>query len=100
MTIEKKTIKIPFDDNGNQLHSSYYATEWKDNYGFEANLEVLDYSHSRSSAVFILADSDGHEYTMSLRDFFDLIPRLEDGSIYSNWTFAKKGQNYFIVEAQ
>ena len=59
----KKIIRVPFDDDGNQMGYGESCwgqelREWKDNYEFEEPMQILTYSRGRSSVKIIVKSSN------------------------------------------
>lgn len=100
----KKIYQIPFclDKHGCEIMQSYPETysfgfKWKDNYVFQANLDIVEFGRGRSSAVFYLEDKvSGSRYSMFMSDMLDVLKNcnIQQGKVSGSWTFCKKGSNY------
>jgi hypothetical protein len=121
---KKSSIKwFPFDKNGslceyvytrytqNQLDDptlrkesekdQYRPVFWKENYVFSANLTFTGFSFGRSSCRANFKDDKGAVYAMFISTFGNLMinDKIKGKTIYGNWTFAKRGTNYGLIEA-
>lgn len=98
----KGEYKIPFR-GGNQLGYAYDGerdVEWVDNFKFEDTLTYDSYGRGRSAAHFyFLRKSNGRRVSIFLRDFEDMVPKLNAGEIAGAFTFRKRGQNFGCVLA-
>ena len=92
--------KIPFDANGNmcEYQNDWSITEWKDNYEFETEMRIESISRGRSSATFILYDTEQRRYSMFMTDMLTLLKsgKVEKGTVSGRWTFQKRGQNFGV----
>jgi len=71
---------------------------WIENKPFKAQLTLKGYEKGRSAVNFVLTDSLGHTYYITLKEMFDLMPTLDKGVIGNeDWIYAKKGTNYSII---
>jgi hypothetical protein len=109
--MSKSTVtKIPFDRLGNQMHypengyrpapNGRYESvppDWRPNYEFEDVLRFVEYRRGRSAAYFVFQTSNGTEVTMFLKDFTDMLHRVNiyGGCVQkARYTFCKRGANY------
>lgn len=119
---EKPKLWIPFDKDGDLLewvdqgqwdmadpvrreemsNRKYNPIFAKENYSFDAKLKFRTFSWGRSAGRAIFTDENGKEYSMFVGEFGGLVAagRMNGEYIEGKWTFAKKGQNYGLVEAK
>lgn len=95
----KKTYKIPFDKEGNQLEWAddlwMEGVVWREPEIFEDELEFERYSRGRSAATFHLKrKSNGASVTMFMSTFTESIPFMVKGKIKGKFEFIKRGTNY------
>lgn len=98
---------VPF--NGVKRFMSYSGyrsgmSNWKRVYPFSMAFKVIGTERGRSSVIYWVADiTTGLEYPLSFSDFHDLFMENEfnKGTCEEvlDFTFKKKGANYFIVPA-
>lgn len=104
----KKKLLIPFKDGLPRWWQHDSSDEEKENYEFEAELELYTFSRGCSSALMILIPSGKYEeyrewkpnrleYHIFLSDCPAVIRNMKGGKIKGVWTFVKKGQNYGIT---
>lgn len=94
--------KIPFCKQTNDLISDTYwykedDIEWKDNYFFEDQLELVTYNLGRSAVHFIFKDSNDDQYAMSIKAYFTIVNKIWNGRILGKWTFTKNGRTCTII---
>lgn len=97
--------KIPFDDEGNQLH--YPDFKWVngkrvdcdmiDNFEFRDTLSFDGMSRGRSAAYFHFRRSSGEKVIVFMKDLCEMMPNITYGHITGRFTFIKRGQNYGAV---
>jgi hypothetical protein len=70
---------------------------FKENFEFEATMEVAGIRRRRSAANFILRSGD-RDYTMFMSEALDMIKAADiaAGTVCGVWTFCKRGQNYSL----
>lgn len=83
-------------DNG-AYPSNLGVLYWSADKTFPATLTFKDYERGRSSVTVQLEDSNGWEYTMFLKEFMRLVPKMIDGVIGGLWAFEKNGSNTGII---
>jgi hypothetical protein len=77
---------------------TYWPTEWRDNYEFDARLKYVGYFKGRSSARMEFMNMDNMEtYSMTLHEFNDHAEKMVNGVLPGRWTFRKQGANYCLV---
>lgn len=84
-----------------QMSHEWYPTEWKLNYKFQDTLVFQGFSYGRSAGRACFKNSQGHVYGMFMSEFERLLldSRMTGLNISGDWTFAKRGANYGLVEA-
>ena len=96
---DKKTIQVPFDTKGNQMHhpnDSFDFKEYRDNYEFFTTLTFMHFCRGCSAAYAVFVSVSGMRCSVFLKDFEEIIPYLKSGSITGNFTFVKRGQNFGV----
>ena len=97
-------IKIPFDENGEALHSDNTRWrrppyEWRDNYIFNDTLQFIGFNNMGTSVQAKFKSlTDGKSYTMFLSELERCIniDVIHDRKIKGAFTFVKKGTNFSI----
>ena len=85
--------RVPFDQHGNLLTCGHDSADWRPMHTFTA---VLTFQRFRFRwALFV--DEHRHKYPMSMQDFERIVPALMDGWVSGEWTFKKRGVNFFVV---
>jgi len=98
--------KIPFDANGRLLpyidmyHCKNNLVTWKDNFKFGAALHVSHASRGMYAVNIIMKDDADIPYPLSLADFMKVVPKMTLGRIVAQWTYAKRGQNFFCTPVE
>jgi hypothetical protein len=93
-------MKVPFDHKGNLLHYPIarhpHTISWLDNLEFSCGMKIDRFERGRSSAYFILKNTQGREHPMFLKDMFEMlkVTTVVKGEAFGKWTFVKRGQNY------
>lgn len=98
--------QIPWDHEAGQMSEysriwrggKYVEPGWRDNFEFEATLEITAIYWRDSSAV-TLVDEAGAKYNMFITDFEKLIlagVSIVNSRITSRWTFIKRGSHYGV----
>ena len=94
--------KIPFNENGNQMHygRGYRDVVWKDNFKFIDTIKITGTQRGRSAAYF-QAESieNGKKYTLFISDLLDMLlyTTIEKGVVKGTFTFRKRGENFGIA---
>lgn len=73
---------------------------WRDNYTFQADLQILSCYRGRSAARIRVKNLENQEeYSMGFGAFFDTITNrdVKKGIVSGKWTFKKQGSNYGLV---
>lgn len=94
------SVRTGTDPEGRgQWESRQYAMEWRPKYTFRRSLRAIRAEKGRAASNIILADVMGNEFTMTADEFVEATHRGADseGYIRANWTFTKKGANYFLI---
>lgn len=111
MRLQKPPIKVPLDEDGNLLDDGWgkwkhdpqtgwarIDPEFKDNFEFEATLQLNEQGTStRSSFKFEFQDiSNGRTFRMFAPDFIKVVQQkdIHHGQVAGKWTFVKKGNKY------
>jgi len=73
-------------------------SEWRDNYTFEASIQLSGHYRGRSAARVKCKNLDNQEtYSFALGAFFEAVTAFgvsPGGKITGKWTFRKQGANY------
>jgi len=104
----KQPLEIPFDPVTGNMQT--YPTDrhswegtahfvhgpiWTPNFTFNATLKFKEYTRGRSSVGFMFVDeSTNHEYSMFVKEFTEIVPKLVNGTLTGTFTFVKRGANY------
>ncbi|MGI5281694.1 hypothetical protein ACQEVF_59135 [Nonomuraea polychroma] len=102
--------EAPYDPNGNLQHypantyqydpetktSANVPCTWRPNEPFTATLKLTGMERGRSAAYFYLADADGHEFPLFMKDLHDMLVATDvtHGIVTGRWHVVKRGQNY------
>lgn len=71
--------------------------EWRPNEEIELTLYYGGYTRGRSAVTFYWVDANGHEYPMFIKDFEDMMLRVDTIKPAKGiFTYVKRGQNYGI----
>ena len=86
---------------GETVNRRQYSNENKvvKNHIFTAEMEIVDFSHGRSSIKVVLQDAEGEYYGMFFSDFELLVKSasIENGKFTDSFHFEKRGGYYGIV---
>jgi hypothetical protein len=91
-------MKVPFDKEGRMLSWTPPGhTLFRENFEFEATMEVVGIRRGRSAANFILR-SGSRDYSMFMGEMIDMIKatNISAGVVSGVWTFCKRGTNYSL----
>lgn len=94
------SVRVGTDPDGRgQWEYRQYPMEWRPKHTFRRSLRAVRAEQGRAASNIILADVRGNEYTMMAEEFVEATHRGADseGYIRANWTFTKKGANYFLI---
>ena len=94
-------LQIPFTKDGRFLPyaEEWRELEWRENYTFDATMEVTGFMRGRSAARWRVVDKETSVvYDMFMSEFNDMMKQttIKKGVVSGNWTFCKKGSNYSI----
>jgi hypothetical protein len=103
---DRNEMWVPFRGNRMLSWPGYYGSQskpdWKQVEPIKASLSYVDKEHGRSSVLFWVRDnSTALEYPLTFQDFMWVFERTTWSSGFSqdvlDYTFRKKGSNYFLV---
>ena len=71
--------------------------EWRPNEEVELELYYVGHTRGRSAVTFYWKDANGHGYPMFIKDFEDMMLRIDTIKPAKGiFTYVKRGQNYGI----
>ena len=95
--LSKPPIRIGFSQKTGDMveHAGQWSNtvNWKDNYEFDATLQIVDAVSGRSSSGWYVRDENGVRYYMFMSEMLKVFREktIEKGFVRGRWTFRKQG---------